>query len=370
MASRTHFRPELLSPTRSASSTSLTAPDPSGEYKWNSFEIRTLVCLIIKGAHYDRKGPVDPMDFADKLNKALNPVKATNERSKALFDRDIPVNEVQKMLRRILAKKRHAVDVVQRDPAAAITKRQVNVFMRQLDFDGGQEEWLEGHRREKVMAERSEMRRQLNKRKDGRPISQERWQDNQERLRDIQSPRAQKLLSNWSIGRTFFEGELYQHCGRWTQADRSSCAPGTEPLRGRSITRHDPSASPGEITDISGTTYNGAGEGKGYDGPFGTHYGGSKNGSSSWDNTVQTPAWGTPGHSMHRVSITPNPPAAGWGGGFSLSASTPQLDGAHEKGYGYGSAPPTHGCSDVPANTDQGYGRTTGGGHPAQLDPS
>lgn len=293
------------------------------------------------------------MDFADKLNKALNPVKNTTERARALFDRDIPVNDVQKMLRRILAKKRHAIDVVERDPAAAITKRQVNAFMRQLDFDGGEEEWVIGHRREKVMAERLEMRRQLNKRKDGRPISQERWQDNQERLRDIQSPRAQRLLSNWSIGRTFFEGELYQHCGRWIQADRSSHSSGTEPIRGRSTTRRDRSASPGEITDISGTTYNGTGEGKGYGDPFGTYNGGRKSGSSFSDNTVQTPAWGTPGHSMHRVAATPNPPAGGWGGGFGLSASTPQLDGQYDKGYGYATGSSTYGYADALAKNSQ-----------------
>lgn len=329
------------------------APDPSSEYKWNSFEIRTLVCLIIKGAHYDTKGPVDPMDFADKLNKALNPVKPTTERVKALLDRDIPVKDVQKMLRRILAKKRHAVDVVERNPAATITKRQVNAFMRQLDFDGGEEEWTVGHRRDKVMAERQEMRRQLNKRKDGRPVSQERWQDSQERLRDIQSPRAQRLLSNWSIGRTFFEGEVHQHRGRWTQADPSSRTPDTQTIRGRSTSRRDRSASPGEITDVSGTTYNDAREGKGYDDPFGTYSGGSKKVHSFWDSTVQTPAWGTPGHSMHHVAATPNPPAGGWGGGFGLSASTPQLDGQYEKGNGYATRPSTYGYSDAPAKNSQ-----------------
>ncbi|KAJ4391748.1 hypothetical protein N0V93_005368 [Gnomoniopsis smithogilvyi] len=354
MASRSDPGPSSQSPTRSMSPTVFSASDTSSEYKWNSFEIRTLICLIIKGAHYDSKGPVDPMDFADMLNKALNPVKATTERSKALFDRDIPVDDVQKMLRRILAKKSHAIDVVLRDPAVAITKRQVNAFMRQLDFDGGENEWLDEHRREKVMVERAEMRRQLEKRTEGRPMSQERWEHGQERLRDVQSPRAQRLLSNWGIGRTFFEGELFQHRGRWNQTDRTSHATGSEPVRGRSSTRHDHPLSPGEITDVSSaTTYNGPNKGQGYDDPFSTYNSYSKTGASVWDNTVQTPAWGTPGHTLRHLATTPNPPVGGWISGFAQPVPNPQLDGGYDKSYGYAPTPSITGGAAGSASATQ-----------------
>lgn len=39
--------------------------DGSGRHKWDAFEIRTLVCLIIKEEH--RLSP-DPMDFATKMS--------------------------------------------------------------------------------------------------------------------------------------------------------------------------------------------------------------------------------------------------------------------------------------------------------------
>ncbi|KAJ4419341.1 hypothetical protein N0V82_005029 [Gnomoniopsis sp. IMI 355080] len=343
------------SSTHSMSPTALAASHTSGEYKWNSFEIRTLICLIIKGAHYDRKGPVDPMDFADKLNKALNPVNATSERSKALFDRDIPVVDVQTMLRRILAKKSHAVDVVQRDPAATITKRQINAFIRQLDFDGGENEWADEHRREKILAERAEMQRQLNKRKEGRPMSPERWEEAQDRLRDIQSPRALKLLSNWGMGRTFFEGEIFQHRGLWTQADHAPRATGSEQIRGRSLTRHGRSVSPGQITDMSGTTYGGPSEGKGYDDPFGTNDSRNKFGASYWDNTIQTPAWETPGNSLRHVAATPNPPFGGWDSGIVQPAPNPQLDYGYDRSYGYAPTPSVTGgaAGAAPQSSDR-----------------
>lgn len=293
------------------------------------------------------------MDFADKLNRALNPVKGVTERSKALFDRDIPVDDVQKMLRRILAKKRHAVDVAQRNPAATITKRQVNAFMRQLGFDGGENEWLDEHRRDKVMVERAEMRRQLNQRKEGRPMSRERWEASQERLRDIQSPRAQRLLSDWGMGRTFFEGELFQHRGRWTQTDRTSHDIDSKPGRGRTSTRRGRSLSPGEITDISGTTFNDPNGDKGYDDPFDTYNGRSKFGASHWDNTVQTPAWGTPGNSLRHVAATPNPPVGGWDGCFVQPAPTPQVDGGYGKSYGYAPTPSIIGGTSIAASPPQ-----------------
>lgn len=364
------------SPARSLSS---SACDASSKHKWDSFEIRTLICLIIKGAHRNSKGPVDPMDFADKLNKALNPVQTSTRSAKVLFDRDIPVDDVQEMLQRILARKSHAVDVVQRNPAASITKRQVNAFIRQLDFDGGESEWLDDFKREKVMAERAEMRRQLDKRREGRPMSQERWENNQERLQDIHSPRAHRLLSNWGMGKTFFQGELFPHCARWTQTDHSSRAPGPEqmmgpPARGRSLTRRHrsaspirgDSASPGEITSASPTSNNGGGEGGDHDDPFisyESHNNSNNNkNTSSWDNslTVHTPAWGPPGHSLRHPAATPNPPIGGWGGGFVQPLTTPQLDGSR----GYAPTPSMYGSGKTPTD-NHGYGGVHGAASPS-----
>lgn len=344
-------------------SVSSLASGPSGEHKWSSFEIRTLVCLIIKGAYCDKDGPVDPIDFADKLNKALNPVKAHTQDAEALFDRDIPVNDVHKMLRRILAKKRHAVNVIQRDPAAAITRRQINVFRRQLDFDGGELEWLDNHRRENVMAERAEMRRRLDEGKCSRPVGQETWKENQERLRDIGSPRAQKLLSKWSMGKTFFEGEVFAHCGRWTQADRPSRATGPEktmgpPTRGRAPFSHGP-ASPGEITDACSVSNNDANEATIHDDSFMAYDNLGNKINSAWDNSlvVHAPAWATPSHSLHHLAATPNALdlAGGWGGGFSQPMPTPQLNSGYGGGYGYVANPAIHGRAKT-TTSSHGYG--------------
>lgn len=204
-------------PPRSPSSSS----DSTAEYKWNAFEMRALFCLIIKGEHLDTTrsgGPISDMDFASKLNKALNPAKtttATTKNDKSVYDRDIPVADVADMLRRVLAKKRHAVDVVTRNPAAAVTRRQIAAFTRQLDFDGSVEEWAD--RRDVVLRERAELRHQLEKHtnnkdedKTYRSISPDRAEENRRRLREIRSDRAEKLLAKWAMGHTFFEGEYWK----------------------------------------------------------------------------------------------------------------------------------------------------------------
>lgn len=187
--------------------------DNEFEHQWNSFEIRTLFCLIIKGEHQDRNGLLAPLDLASKLNKALNPEplagsKVSAEKEAQRFARDIPPYEVAAMLRRVLDKKRHAVDVVSRCPARTVTRRQLVAFTRQLDFRGDEEEWALTNRREHVQRVDRVLRYREEKEKDGRRMSPERVADNRERLEEVEDDRAQRLLKDWGIGHEFYEGEF------------------------------------------------------------------------------------------------------------------------------------------------------------------
>lgn len=186
-------------------------------HKWTSFEVRTLVCLIIKGEHLvaratERADRDSTMDLADKLNTALHPGDAA---------RDIPVADVEAMLRRVLARRRHAVDLCRRDGTDAVTKKKINAFMRALDFDGGDDEWTVGGRRTAVAAERPAALARLMARaareEEGRAgaggppappgESEDEREDREARLEMIEDPRAYRLLADWGMGATFWEGE-------------------------------------------------------------------------------------------------------------------------------------------------------------------
>lgn len=199
-------------------------------HKWTSFEVRTLVCLIIKGEHLvaragaratdhtDRADRDGTMDLADKLNTALHPGDAA---------RDIPVADVEAMLRRVLARRRHAVDLCRRDGTDAVTKKKINAFMRALDFDGGDEEWTVGGRRVAAAAERPAALGRLMTRaareEEGRGEagvfgagppdppgeSEDEREDREARLEMIEDPRAYRLLVDWGMGATFWEGEFF-----------------------------------------------------------------------------------------------------------------------------------------------------------------
>lgn len=184
-----------LSPVRAG------APKP---HKWQSFEVRTLICLIIKGEHLDSE---DPMDIADKLNNALNPGSATTQTAESIYGADIPVVDVNAMLQRILRKKRHAVDLSRRHPSAIVTKSKVAAFMRGLDFTGSEDEWIAEERREKGGVERAMMRRRLLARKEGTMASRSELEDKNLRPNMLRSPRAQRLLVAWGIGGSFWEGK-------------------------------------------------------------------------------------------------------------------------------------------------------------------
>lgn len=199
-------------------------------HKWTSFEVRTLVCLIIKGEHRVSH----PMDLADKLNTALYPPRqrggggggggggdfSDGSSTLADYDRDIPVADVEAMLARILAGKKHAVDLCARDPSSSlVTKKKISAFARSLDFDGGDEEWRAGGRGEKVAAaaaeraERARARATRERRGAGGPREEvvEDGVEKDRRLKMIGSPRAHRLLVDWGMGASFWEGKCVVH---------------------------------------------------------------------------------------------------------------------------------------------------------------
>lgn len=194
-------------------SSSYDEPDSVNQspHKWTTWEVRALICLIIKGEHrvYD-----DPAYFTDKLNSALNPSPSVTNKSNGSSNgetdapmrpsrsqQDIPHRDVQAMLKRILTKKKHAVEISQRDHTYNVTRKKMAAFMRNIDFDGSPEEWEAG-RREKVLADG--VKKQNKKRITGRREKEER----KRRKAMIRSPRAKNLLINWGIGASFWEGEL------------------------------------------------------------------------------------------------------------------------------------------------------------------
>lgn len=190
----------------------------SVSHKWTSFEVRTLLCLIIKGEHHGS----DPIDVADKLNTALNgpepPTKKRKKRgaatdtivvAKTNYDRDIPVADVQAMLARILAKKKHAVDLCARDPSRLVTTKKMRALTRQgLDFGGGDDEWRAGGRREEAAAAAAAERARRSRRCGGYPDEDK---DESNRRREmVESPRARMLLVDWGMGASFWEDKPVQ----------------------------------------------------------------------------------------------------------------------------------------------------------------
>lgn len=193
-----------MSPLSGASSHSPDEEDgsprpPSYKYKWNHFEVRALVCLIIKGEHLKTD---DPMHVSDKLNMALNPASM---RKKPDYDRDIPHYEVQHMLKRILDKKLHAVDVSERDFRPTVTRTKLNAFMRSLGFDGSEDEWVTG-RKEKMELEGEERQRRFMIRKEGMGMSPKARRERDRRRLMMRDPRARRLLQGWGMGASFWEG--------------------------------------------------------------------------------------------------------------------------------------------------------------------
>lgn len=171
---------------------------PRTSWKWNHFEVRTLICLIIKGEHKTSK---DPMDLTDKLNRALNPASSGTQPA---YSRDVPHVDVQAMLKRVLSKKSHAVDLSDRIYTAPVTRTKLNAFMRNLGFDGSKDEWKSGRREEMKVETQKRLVRYMVRKEGGRRSP--RSQDERHRRRMLlREPRAKRLLRGWGIGASFWE---------------------------------------------------------------------------------------------------------------------------------------------------------------------
>ncbi|KAG8165898.1 hypothetical protein KVR01_004450 [Diaporthe batatas] len=191
----------MSSPEYSPSYDSAESDEAHGPWKWNHFEVRTLVCLIIKGEHKVSK---DPMHLTDKLNQALNPGSAGRN---ADYSRDVPLGEVQAMLKRILSKKSHAVDLCSRDYSGTpVTRAKVNAFMRNLDFDGSKMEWVNGRKMKMHFETKKRLERYM-VRKDGGRLSPRPREERDRRRMLLREPRARRLLNGWGIGASFWEDE-------------------------------------------------------------------------------------------------------------------------------------------------------------------
>ncbi|KAH8782939.1 hypothetical protein F5883DRAFT_679769 [Diaporthe sp. PMI_573] len=184
-------------------SPSYDLPEPEEappSWTWNHFEVRTLVCLIIKGEHKVSK---DPMDLTDKLNHALNPASSGGQPA---YSRDVPHAEVQAMLKRILSKKLHAVDLSERDYSAPVTRTKLNAFMRNLGFDGSKDEWDRGRKKHVRAETEKRLVRYMIRKEGGRPSPRSREERDRRRML-LREPRARRLLRGWGIGASFWEDE-------------------------------------------------------------------------------------------------------------------------------------------------------------------
>lgn len=307
-------------------------------HKWNHFEVRALVCLIIKGEHLASD---DPMHVSDQLNLALNP--APSQHNKPNYGRDIPHDDVQNMLNRILNKKMHAVDVAERDSRGTVTRTKVSAFMRSLGFDGSKEEWAAG-RKGFMGVEGEKRQRRYMARKEGARLSPRAEDERYRRRMLVRGPRVRRLLRGWGIGASFWdEGkssplhEKHSYGGVLTclsplkdsnNADRprtrskSSDLPSSRSAtvatsRSSRITNSFSTSSTGNEVHIKGSRHSGL-----------TH--------TSINNTIDPSA------------MMPNPAVAAWGGGFGPSpmpipmTSTPlsssimpvQMIAASRYGYG------------------------------------
>jgi Arc/MetJ family transcription regulator len=186
-------------------SPSYDLPEPKEappSWTWNHFEVRTLVCLIIKGEHKVSK---DPMDLTDKLNHALNPASSGGQPA---YSRDVPHAEVQAMLKRILSKKLHAVDLSERDYSAPVTRTKLNAFMRNLGFDGSKDEWDRGRKKHVRAETEKRLVRYMIRKEGGRPSPRSREERDRRRML-LREPRARRLLRGWGIGASFWEDGEY-----------------------------------------------------------------------------------------------------------------------------------------------------------------
>lgn len=192
------------------------ASEPEGPHEWSAFEIRVLVTLIMKGEHNRFKG--NSQGLADRFNAAMNPNPEGNEarakqrkkdgsKFKVKLYRNVPADEVQAMLDRIMDKKKVAVNFSDQDLSPALTRRKMRLFSRgDLDFTGTEEEWKEGRKR-KAESRRGVMYQKMMMDEAGKETYAER-EERYRRRNMVRSGNPKALLKHWRIGTKFWEGKF------------------------------------------------------------------------------------------------------------------------------------------------------------------
>ncbi|KFX90270.1 hypothetical protein O988_08276 [Pseudogymnoascus sp. VKM F-3808] len=157
--------------------------DGRPRHKWTTFEGTVLMSLIIRNIHKtglekdefsklaDSTAPhkkrrntrrakevADPdrlkyVDVATALNRALHKSDYTN---------DIPVEEVEKLLRFFLRDRKGAIAVIDRQPTARLTRSTHRIWNRGLNFLGTTTEWDNGRKAAEEVKRREDEERRLN----------------------------------------------------------------------------------------------------------------------------------------------------------------------------------------------------------------
>lgn len=197
------------SPPQSSLTSTSSSSGPG--HKWTSFEVRTLITLIIKGEH---RVCEDPTYFTDRLNSIVNPARVSSTtgrsdgaRTVVVHDhrRDIPHAEAQKMLDAVVAKKKHAVDMSERFPTNTLTREKMRAFSRRrLTFAAAAAEDDEMHK----MTEREEKNHVEKIQRLLRRMQRE--MTGMKGVSPLLTRRERSLLLNWGIGPDFFHGEIYK----------------------------------------------------------------------------------------------------------------------------------------------------------------
>ncbi|KAL8389208.1 hypothetical protein RB599_011007 [Gaeumannomyces hyphopodioides] len=120
-------------------------------HTWSTFELNAAVALICKGKHKVR--PSSNSGFAVELNKALNSQRAN------FHEGDIDEDDIENLLQFLLTENKSAVAFAERTMPACITRSKRMAFKRRIDFTGTAAEWVDGGRRDAVMARKPGQRR-------------------------------------------------------------------------------------------------------------------------------------------------------------------------------------------------------------------
>lgn len=159
------------------------AKDERPRRKWTEFEATVLMNLIIRNVHRTglekdefsklsdsiaprqkgrnsrrAKEVADPdkfkyVDVATALNRALH---------KSDYTHDIPVEEVEKLLHFFLRDRKGAIEVIDRQPTARLTRSTHKIWIRGLKFLGTQAEWDNGRKAAEEVKRREDQERRLN----------------------------------------------------------------------------------------------------------------------------------------------------------------------------------------------------------------